>query len=68
MTNVINRWTDAFIAEQARLAAPLVNDCVICDAAEKAAREGRKSFSVSVGFDAPMCNDCWDFRMQEMMS
>ena len=47
---------------------PLVNDCVICDAAAVAAREGRKSFSVSVGFDAPMCNDCWDFRMQEMMS
>ncbi len=43
------------------------NDCVICDASERAKAEGRKSFSVSTS-GQPLCADCNYFVMTERMA
>lgn len=44
----------------------LFNDCVICDASERAKSEGRTSFSVSTS-GQPLCADCNYFVMMERM-
>ena len=44
----------------------MVNDCIICDTAAKAEREGRKSWSVST-HGQPLCADCNYDRMMERM-
>ena len=44
----------------------MVNDCVICDASERAKAEGRTSFSVSTS-GQPLCADCNYFVMTERM-
>ena len=44
----------------------MVNDCVICDARERALAEGRKAWSVSTS-GQPLCAECNAFRLEEMM-
>ena len=47
------------------ITTPLVNDCIICDTAEKARLEGRTSWSVST-HGQPLCGDCyWEIRMEK---
>lgn len=44
----------------------MINDCIICDTAAKAEREGRKAWSVSIS-GQPLCADCNYNRLMEMM-
>jgi hypothetical protein len=64
-TRVVN---DCFggVSDPRASVSTMVNNCVICDASERAKAEGRTSFSVSTS-GQPLCADCNYFRLQEMM-
>ena len=68
MANYVRTVDNTFglLSDPRASVSTMVNDCVICDASERAKAEGRTSFSVSTS-GQPLCADCNHFIMMERM-
>ena len=69
MANYVRAVDNTFglVSDPRASVSTMINDCVICDARERALAEGRNAWSVSTS-GQPLCADCNYDRLMEMMN